>query len=203
LNAYQDAFDAVDEQERANGLDAHAAAMKAHVNGLGNKAYWSQFTEAPDYVIMFVPGEHFLSAALERDPKLWDFAFDKKVLLATPTNLIAIARTVAAVWRQEKLAAEAQKIGKLGKDMYDRLAVAAGHLKSVGTGLNSAVNNYNKFVSSFESRVLVTGREFRALNIETGAREIEEISSVDALPRYGDEAIAPLIEATPADPAEK
>jgi DNA recombination protein RmuC len=186
LNAYQDAFGAVEEGERRIGLAAHAAAMKAHVNGLSAKAYWSQFDEAPDYVIMFVPGEHFLSAALDHDPTLWDFAFEKRVLLATPTNLIAIARTVAAVWRQEKLAAEARKIGELGKAMYDRLAVAAGHLKTVGGGLATAVNNYNKFVSSFESRVLVTGREFQKLNIETGAKPIDEVPPVDVLPRYGE-----------------
>jgi len=186
LNAYQDAFGAVDEGERRIGLAAHAAAMKAHVNGLAAKAYWSQFDEAPDYVIMFVPGEHFLSAALDHDPTLWDFAFDKRVLLATPTNLIAIARTVAAVWRQEKLAAEARKIGELGKAMYDRLAIAAGHLKTVGGGLATAVNNYNKFVSSFESRVLVTGREFQKLNIETGAKPIDEVPPIDVLPRYGE-----------------
>jgi DNA recombination protein RmuC len=191
LNAYQDAFAAVDDAERLRGLAAHATAMKAHVNGLGNKAYWSQFADAPDYVIMFVPGEHFLSAALEHDPSLWDFAFEKRVLLATPTNLIAIARTVAAVWRQERLAAEAQKIGDLGKQMYDRLAVAAGHLKTVGGGLATAVNNYNKFVSSFESRVLVTGREFEKLNIETGAKAIEEVPQVEALARYGETALLP------------
>src|SRR3546814_7394054 len=97
--------------------------MKAHVNALGSKNYWNEFADAPDYVIMFVPGEHFLSAALEHDPTLWDFAFQKRVLLATPTNLIAIARTVAAVWRQEQLASEAKAIGALGKEMYDRLAV--------------------------------------------------------------------------------
>ncbi|WP_076069241.1 DNA recombination protein RmuC [Sphingomonas montana] len=188
LNAYQDAFGAVDDRERTLGLAAHAASMKAHVNGLGNKAYWSQFADAPDYVIMFVPGEHFLSAALEHDPTLWDFAFDKRVLLATPTNLIAIARTVSAVWRQEKLAAEAQQIGELGKEMYDRLAVAAGHLKTVGGGLSTAVNNYNKFVSSFEGRVLVTGRKFRDLNIETGAKAIEDSVPVEALPRYSEAA---------------
>lgn len=188
LNAYQDAFGAVDDRERTLGLAGHAAAMRAHVNGLGNKAYWSQFADAPDYVIMFVPGEHFLTAALEHDPTLWDFAFEKRVLLATPTNLIAIARTVSAVWRQEKLAAEAQQIGELGKEMYDRLAVAAGHLKTVGGGLSTAVNNYNKFVSSFEGRVLVTGRKFRDLNIETGSKAIEDSQPVEALPRYSETA---------------
>jgi DNA recombination protein RmuC len=187
LNAYQDAFGAVDEAERLRGLGLHATSMRAHVNGLGNKAYWSQFKDAPDYVIMFVPGEHFLSAALEHDPHLWDFAFEKRVLLATPTNLIAIARTVSAVWRQEKLADEARRIGELGKELYDRLAKAAGDLRKVGGGLTSAVNNYNSFVSSFESRALVTARKFRDLNIETGAREIEEVPPVEALARYADD----------------
>ena len=187
LNAYQDAFEALDEAERGRHLGAHAAAMKAHVNGLGGKAYWAEFDDAPDYVIMFVPGEHFLSAALEQDPTLWDFAFGKRVLLATPTNLIAIARTVAAVWRQEGLAREAKAIGALGKEMHDRLAVAAGHLKKMGGGLTSAVNHYNAFVGSFERNVLSTGRKFRELNIEAGSREIEEAAPVEALARYSDE----------------
>ena len=191
LNAYQDAFGAVDEAEKARGLAQHSAAMRAHVNGLSNKAYWSQFADAPDYVIMFVPGEHFLSAALEQDPTLWDFAFEKRVLLATPTNLIAIARTVAAVWRQEKLAKEARQIGELGKELYDRLAKAASDLRKVGGGLTTAVNNYNSFVSSFETRALVTARKFRDLNIEAGARDIEEVPPVEALARYGSDA--PLI----------
>lgn len=186
LNAYQDAFGAVDEDERTRGLVLHAASMKAHINGLGNKAYWSQFADAPDYVIMFVPGEHFLSAALEQEPALWDFAFEKRVLLATPTNLIAIARTVSAVWRQERLAKEARQIGELGKELYDRLAKAAGDLRKVGGGLTSAVNNYNAFVSSFESRTLVTARKLKDLNIEPGAREIEDVPPVEALARYGD-----------------
>ncbi len=191
LNAYQDAFGAVDEAARKLHLTAHAAAIKAHVNTLGNKAYWAQFADAPDYVVMFIPGEHFLSAALEEDGKLWDYAFDRRVLLATPTNLIAIARTVAAVWRQEKLAKEARQIGELGKELYDRLAKAAGELRKVGSGLTSAVNNYNSFVSSFESRSLVTARKFRDLNIEPSAREIEAIPPVEALARYGDDKILP------------
>jgi DNA recombination protein RmuC len=187
LNAYQDAFGATEERERIAGLTAHAAAMKAHVNALGAKAYWNQFEAAPDYVIMFVPGEHFLTAALETDHTLWDYAFEKKVLLATPTNLIAIARTVSAVWRQESLAREARRIGELGKELYDRLAIAAGHLRTVGGGLSTAVNNYNKFVGSFERNVLSTGRKFKELNIETGTRPIEDVPAIEALARYGDE----------------
>lgn len=186
LNAYQDAFGAVDDAERLVGLAAHAASMRAHVNGLGNKAYWSQFADAPDYVIMFVPGEHFLSAALEHDPTLWDFAFEKRVLLATPTNLIAIARTVAAVWRQEKLAEEAKKIGALGKEMHDRLAKVAEDLNKVGKGLNTAVTHFNAFSTSFNGRLVSTGKKFRDLNIETGAREIDDVLPIETLARQGD-----------------
>lgn len=189
LNAYQDAFGADDDGARKLALAAHCASMKAHIDGLSRKAYWDQFSDAPDYVIMFVPGEHFLSAALEHDPSLWDHAFEKKVLLATPTNLVAIARTVASVWRQEGLAAEAKQIGQLGKELYDRLAVSAEHLKRVGSGLSSAVGHYNKFVGSFERNVLSTGRKFASLNIETGKRELETIDEIEALPRYGDAAL--------------
>lgn len=189
LNEYQDAFGAIDEADREIHLTAHATAIRAHVNTLGAKTYWAQFKDAPDYVVMFIPGEHFLTAALEQDPTLWDFAFDKKVLLATPTNLIAIARTVAAVWRQERLAKEARQIGELGKELYDRLAKAADDLRRVGSGLSTAVNNYNSFVASFETRSLVTARKFRELNIEPGRREIDVLSPVEALPRYADEEL--------------
>lgn len=186
LNAYQDAFGAVEEGERQAGLAQHAAAMKAHVNALGNKAYWTQFDETPDYVIMFVPGEHFLSAALEHDHGLWDFAFEKRVLLATPTNLIAIARTVAAVWRQEKMAKEARQIGELGKELYDRLAKAMGDLRVVGTGLNTAVKNFNTFASSLETRALVSARKLKDLNVETGTREIDAVPPVELLASHAE-----------------
>ncbi len=194
LNDYQDAFDSNDDDARITALSRHCASMKNHIDGLSRKAYWDQFEDAPDYVIMFVPGEHFLAAALEHDPQLWDFAFEKKILLATPTNLVAIARTVASVWRQEGLAREAKHIGALGKEMYDRIAVAAGHLKSVGNGLNSAVNNYNKFVGSFERNVMSTGRKFAELNVETGKKEIGDIAPIEALPRYASDAERDLIE---------
>ncbi len=195
LNAYQDAFGAVDDSERHIGLAAHAASMKAHINALGNKAYWSQFEDAPDYVIMFVPGEHFLSAALEHDHTLWDFAFEKRVLLATPTNLIAIARTVAAVWRQEKLAKEARQIGELGKELYDRLAKALGDLRVVGSGLNTAVKNFNAFANSLETRALVSARKLKDLNIETGAREIETIPPVELLASHAGDPDLPEAQA--------
>ena len=203
LNAYQDAYGAEGEDERKRLLSAHAAAMRAHVETLGRKSYADQFDEAPDYVIMFVPGEHFLSAALEHDPQLWDHAFGKRVLLATPTNLIAIARTVAAVWRQEKMADEAKRIGALGKELYERLAGAAASLKKLGNRLTGAVSDYNSFVGSFEGRVLVTGRKLRDLNIETGGKELEALEPVEALVRdpASPEAVRALPEAV-ADAAE-
>ncbi len=200
LNAYQDAFGAVEEGERQAGLGQHAAAMKAHVNSLGNKAYWNQFDDAPDYVIMFVPGEHFLSAALEHDPQLWDFAFEKRVLLATPTNLIAIARTVAAVWRQERMAKEARQIGELGKELYDRLAKAMQDLRVVGTGLNTAVKNFNTFASSMESRALVSARKLRDYHIEPGTREIETIAPVELLAGHAEQPGDPDHAEQPGDP---
>ena len=172
LNAYQDAFGAVDEGEKTLHLAAHAAAMKAHVNTLGAKSYWNQFDDTPDFVVMFVPGEHFLAAALDQDPALWDYAFERKVLLATPTNLIAIARTVAAVWRQEKLANQAREIAALGKELYARMSVMGAHIARVGKNLDQATGAYNSFVGSFESQVLTQARRFEALDIETGDKEI-------------------------------
>ena len=202
LNAYQDAFDADGDDARDAAMAMHCQSMKTHIDGLSRKAYWDQFEDAPDYVIMFVPGEHFLAAALEHQPDLWDFAFEKKILLSTPTNLVAIARTVAGVWRQEGLAREAKQIGALGKEMYDRIAVAAQHLKGVGAGLSTAVNKYNSFVGSFERNVVSTGKKFAELNIETGKRELEDVPVVEALPRYGSEEEQGLIDAAAKLPSK-
>lgn len=184
LNAYQAAFEADDEGERKRHLDLHAKSMRGHVQTLGSKSYQSQFDDAPDYVVMFVPGEHFVAAALEHDPELWDFAFRNKVLLATPTNLVAIARTVAQVWRQDKMANEAAEIGRMGAELYSRLEVAAQHLKRVGGGLETAVNNYNKFVGSFERNVLSSGRRLAEKGVDIGKREIEDVPLVESAPRY-------------------
>ena len=192
LNAYQEAFEADDEDVRRRHLDQHAKSMRNHVQTLGSKSYQSQFDDSPDYVVMFVPGEHFVAAALEHDPELWDFAFRNKVLLATPTNLVAIARTVAQVWRQDTIAREAVEIGKAGAELYDRLAVAAEHMKRVGGGLETAVNNYNKFVGSFERNVLSAGRRLHEKGIEIGKREIDDIPKVEATPRYNAEDAAQI-----------
>ena len=195
LNAYQAAFEADNDEDRVRHLDLHAKSMRGHVQTLGSKSYQSQFDDAPDYVVMFVPGEHFVAAALEHDPELWDFAFRNKVLLATPTNLVAIARTVAQVWRQDTIAREAVEIGKAGAELYDRLAVAAEHMKRVGGGLETAVNNYNKFVGSFERNVLSSGRRLADKGIEIGKREIEEVPIVEATPRYNAEDAAQIEDA--------
>jgi DNA recombination protein RmuC len=191
LNAYQEAFEAQDDLVRDAAMAQHVSSMRNHVQQLGAKSYQSQFEDAPDYVVMFVPGEHFVAAALEKDPELWDFAFRNRVLLATPTNLVAIARTVAQVWRQDGLAREAREIGRMGGELYDRLAVAAEHLKRVGSGLGSAVDNYNKFVGSFERNVLSAGRRLRDKHIEIGKREIEDVPLVESMPRYAEAGATP------------
>ncbi len=209
LNAYQAAFEADDDATRDAQLAAHAKSMRNHVQTLGAKSYQSQFEEAPDYVIMFVPGEHFVTAALESDPTLWDFAFERRVLLATPTNLVAIARTVAQVWRQDGLAKEAQEIGRMGAELYERLSVAAQHLKRMGGGLESAVKNYNSFVGSFERNVLSSGKRLAEKGIEIGKREIEDVPLVESAPRYnvadaeGVQADYPAIGAAPVDDSEQ
>ncbi len=192
LNAYQEAFEADDELIRLAALKAHVGSMRNHIQTLAAKSYQSQFPEAPDYVLMFVPGEHFIAAAMEHDPDLWDYAFRNRVLLASPTNLVAIARTVAQVWRQDGLATEAREIGRMGGELYDRLAVAAEHMKRVGSGLSSAVDHYNKFVGSFERNVLAAGRRLREKHIEIGKREIEDVPLIESAPRYGDAEVVPL-----------
>ena len=186
LNAYQEAFDATDPEKRKKAFEVHAKAIRGHVQSLSAKAYHSQFDDAPDYVVMFVPGEHFLAAALETDPTIWEFAFNSKVLLATPTNLVAMARTVAMVWRQDGLAREAREIGRMGGELYDRLAKVTEDLGKVGGHLGRAVGSYNDFARSFQARVVVSAKRLKDKHIEIGKREIEDVPLVEAAPRHGD-----------------
>ena len=182
LNAFLEACEEVDDEKRLACFQAHVASMRNHVQQLGSKAYWAQFGDAADYVVMYIPGEHFLTAALEQDPGLWEWAFERRVLLATPTNLVAIARTVATVWKQEKLAAEAGKIAELGKELHSRLATMAEHVASVGSNLGRMNNAYNKMVGSLESQVFTQARRFEELGAGS-AKEIEEPPVIEASPR--------------------
>ena len=186
LNAYQDAFEAEEEDARKAHLDNHAASMRNHIQTLGTKSYQSQFENAPDYVIMFVPGEHFIAAALEHDSTLWDFAFKNKVLLASPTNLVAIARTIAQVWQQEGLAREAREIGKLAATLYDSLAKTQDDLMKTGVHLGRAVNSFNDFARTYEGNVMSRARRLTEKHIQIGKREIsDEVPLVEVSPRYG------------------
>ena len=214
LNDYYDACEATDDDARDVFLDRHVTSVRNHIQTLGTKRYQSQFPNTPDYTIMFVPGENHLAAALEHDERktvldaqgqrhtkdLWTFAFERRVLLVSPTTLVAIARTVSEVWRQDGLARDAREIGRLAGDLYERLAVATEHLKRVGVGLGSAVNNYNKFVGSFERNVISAGRRLRDLGAEVGKREIEEVLELDSLPRHA-ESEDPALLLKSADPA--
>lgn len=187
LNAYQDAFAADTDEAREHFLTLHATSMRNHIQQLGAKSYQSQFDDAPDYVVMFVPGEHFIAAALEQDNRLWDFAFERKVLLASPTNLVAIARTIALVWRQDGLAKEAREIGKIGSDLYDSLAKTQDDLVKTGVHLGRAVNSFNDFTRTYEGNVLSRARRLSEKHIKIGKREItEEVPLVESAPRYAE-----------------
>ncbi len=183
LNAFLDASEAIDDATRAAHLQAHAAAIRRHAEQLGSKNYWAQFGDAADYVILYIPGEHFLTAALEQDDGLWEWAFERRVLLATPTNLVAIARTVASVWRQERLAEEAAEIARLGKELHSRLATMGGHVARMGRNLDQATNAYNAMVGSLESQVMTQAKRFEALEVSSGAKEIEPLPMVESAPR--------------------
>jgi DNA recombination protein RmuC len=183
LNAFLDASEEIDDAARLAHLQRHAAAIRTHAQQLGSKNYWEQFGDAADYVILYIPGEHFLTAALEQDDRLWDWSFERRVLLATPTNLVAIARTVASVWRQERLAEEAAEIARLGKELHSRLATMGGHVAKLGRNLELATGAYNAFVGSLETQVLTQARRFEALEVSSGAKEIEAMPVVEAAPR--------------------
>jgi DNA recombination protein RmuC len=180
LNAFLDASEAVDEDVRKAHLQKHAAAIRNHAQQLGSKNYWEQFGDAADYVILYIPGEHFLTAALEQDGSLWEWSYERRVLLATPTNLVAIARTVASVWRQERLAEEAAEIARLGKELHSRLATMGGHVARVGRNLELATSAYNAFVGSLESQVLTQAKRFEELEVSRESKAIDPLPVVES-----------------------
>ena len=191
LNAFLDASDEVDDDRRAAHLRAHVVSIRNHAQQLGSKNYWAQFGDAADYVVMYIPGEHFLTAALELDDRLWEWAFERKVLLATPTNLVAIARTVASVLRQETLKESADEIASLGKELHSRLATMAQHMERVGKNLSTANSAYNQMVGSFESQVFTQARRFEGLGAGS-AKELPSPPMVEAAPRPLTKLAAPM-----------
>ncbi len=183
LVAFEQAYDEEDEVRRADFLLQHAAAMRTYAGELGRKGYWRQFDLSPDFVIMFIPGEHFLSAAAERAPDLIETAFRNGVIIASTINMLALAKIMAGMWRQETLAAQAKEVAEAGKELYKRLTVMGGHVAKLGRNLGLATGAYNDFVGSLESQVLTQAKRFETLKVETGGRTIEPVPMIDTTPR--------------------
>lgn len=202
FNGYLDAMETREEAVRAGHLDMHAKQLRAHVDILSKKEYWRAFETTPEFVVLFVPADTFLDAALQRDPSLLEHAFSRDIVLATPATLIALLRTIAYSWRQEALAAGAAQIHSLGKEMYSRLATMGGHLSKLGTSLSTAVTSYNSTIGSLESRVMVTARKFADLGVS--AEELPNGEQIEVTTRQlQHEALLPRTPESPGPLAER
>ena len=182
LMAYLEAMECDDELERRARLKEHARQVQAHISNLANKAYWDQFSPTPEFVVLFIPGENFFSAALEQAPGLIEEGVQKGVILATPTTLISLLKAVAYGWRQENMAENAQAISELGRMLHERIVTFAGHLNDLGKHLGQSVQSYNRAVGSLESRVLPATRRFREMGISSKGK-LREMKKVDRFPR--------------------
>jgi len=182
LEAYLDAIAATTEDERKAKMEKHAQQVRAHMNKLASKEYWSQFKQSPEFVVLFIPGESFLSSALDMDNTIIEDGIEKRVIIATPTTFIALLRAIAYGWRQEQLTKNAQAISELGRQLYERMNTLVQHFDSIGSNLEKAISAYNKAVGSMESRILPSVRRFKELGV-TGADEIPVIEQIDQTPR--------------------
>jgi DNA recombination protein RmuC len=182
LSAYLEALETQDEDTRTQRLKEHAGQVRNHLMRLGGKKYWSRLPQTPEFVVAFLPAETFFSAALEQDPSLIEFGVDQKVILATPTTLIALLKSVAYGWQQQTLAESAEAISRLGKEMFERLCKFGDHFSRVGESLGRAVRSYNEAGASLEARVLVSARKFQELGGPTSA-ELKLVEPVEATPR--------------------
>ena len=182
LDAYLEAVEANDDAQRKLGLERHARNVRAHIRMLASKAYWSQFDESPEFVILFIPGDQFLSAALNEEPDLIEYSLSQHIILATPTSLVALLKAVAYGWRQLALADNAREIRVLAEDLYGRLGAFVGHMNRMGRQLASSVETYNKAVGSLERSVLPGARKFVELGVHE-KKEIEKMETLDPVPR--------------------
>ena len=182
LDAYLEAAEAENDEQRKIGLERHAKNVHAHIRMLASKAYWNQFEESPEFVILFIPGDQFLSAALNEKPDLIEYALSKQIILATPTSLVALLKAVAYGWRQLSLADNAREIRELAEDLYGRLASFVGHMNTMGRQLSRSVENYNKAVGSLERSVLPGARKFVELGVHK-KKDIEKLETLDPVPR--------------------
>jgi DNA recombination protein RmuC len=178
LTAYLEAQETTDDGLRDRKLADHARLVKDHITRLAQKAYWEQLDDTPEFVVLFIPGEAFFSAAAQRDPDLIEYGFARGVVPASPTNLVALLKTVQYAWRQEKVAENAAEIRDLGAELHDRVATMAGHFKALGVGLDGTVRAYNDAMASLTSRVVVSARKMKELGA-AGGREIPELAPVE------------------------
>lgn len=196
LSALLEAFETEDESVRADRLQAHARHVRKHVDDLSGKKYWDQFASAPEFVVMFVPSEAFYQSAVEQDRDLQEYAFSKRVVIATPTTLVAMLRTVAHAWKEDALAKNAQSVLATGKELYDRLRVMGEHLTKVGKAIDQAGKAYNSTVASLESRVLVSARKFGQMQhmaddlptLEPTVTDVRQIAAPELIEAGADEA---------------
>ena len=182
LDAYLEAVEADDDAQRQLGLERHARNVRAHIRMLSSKAYWDQFDESPEFVILFIPGDQFLSAALNEEPDLIEYALAQQIILATPTSFVALLKAVAYGWRQLALADNAKEIRVLAEELYGRLGTFVTHMNRVGRQLASSVENYNKAVGSLERSVLPGARKFVELGVHE-KKPLDKLDTLDPVPR--------------------
>lgn len=176
---FEAAFEEENDDRRHGLLKQHADAVRAYAKNLGSKSYWKQYDLSPEFTILFVPGEHFLSAAAERSPDLITDAFKDGVIIASTINLLALAKVMAGMWRQEALQRQAEEVGALGRDLYARLCTMGGHVSRLGKNLDTAIGAYNAFVGSFERNVLTSAQRFERLGVDTGGKRLESLPIVE------------------------